>query len=249
MKSRLCSSALLITLILSPLSLASPAQEAWEGLLAGKSKRRVAFKFVENDPKLPNVLLYGDSISIGYTPDVQAELAGKANVYRIHCNGGDSRSFKGKMMDMHAAMKEQWDFDWDVIHFNVGLHDLKYLNKKNDLDLENGKQVASLEEYAANLEAIIAYLKDLAPDATLIFATTTPVPENAAGRRAGDAVRYNQTALEVMAKHPEIQINDLYALTKPMQAEWWVEPGNVHYERVGQKAQAHAVASKIAESL
>ncbi len=151
--------------------------------------------------------------------------------------------------DMHKAMEGHWKFKWDVIHFNVGLHDLKYLNKKNDLDLENGKQVASLEEYAANLEAIIAYLKDLAPDATLIFATTTPVPENAAGRRAGDAVRYNQTALEVMAKHPEIQINDLYALTKPMQAEWWVEPGNVHYERVGQKAQAHAVASKIAESL
>jgi len=246
MTSKLTSTALLLSLLLSPLATASPVQEAWESLLVGKSKRRAAFKFVENDPKLPNVLIYGDSISIGYTMDVQSELEGKANVYRIHCNGGDSASVIGKMKDMHATMEGHWDFDWDVIHFNVGLHDLKYLDEKNNLDLEKGKQVASTDTYKANLAAIITYFQELAPEATLIFATTTPVPENSAGRKDGDAVIYNAAALEVMKKHPEIQINDLYALTKPKLEEWWVAPGNVHFERTGQKAQGHAVAEKIA---
>lgn len=34
------------------------------------------------DPALPNVLIVGDSISIGYTRAVRAALAGKANVFR-----------------------------------------------------------------------------------------------------------------------------------------------------------------------
>ena len=33
------------------------------------------------DPKLPSVLLIGESISKGYTPEVQKLLAGKANVH------------------------------------------------------------------------------------------------------------------------------------------------------------------------
>ena len=37
------------------------------------------------DPKLPNVLIIGDSISIDYTPHVAKMLEGKANVF--HCGG------------------------------------------------------------------------------------------------------------------------------------------------------------------
>src|SRR5262245_3404417 len=35
---------------------------------------------VEEDPRLPRVLLIGDSISMGYTPAVRKLLEGKANV-------------------------------------------------------------------------------------------------------------------------------------------------------------------------
>src|SRR5512137_2492523 len=41
-----------------------------------------AFAPVSDDPKLPRVLLIGDSISIGYTLPVRKLLAGKANVHR-----------------------------------------------------------------------------------------------------------------------------------------------------------------------
>ena len=40
-----------------------------------------AFAPVRDDPKLPRVLLLGDSISIGYTPTVRARLAGVAKVH------------------------------------------------------------------------------------------------------------------------------------------------------------------------
>ena len=40
------------------------------------------------DPKLPNVLLIGDSISIGYMVPAREKLAGVANVFRPNTNCG-----------------------------------------------------------------------------------------------------------------------------------------------------------------
>jgi hypothetical protein len=71
---------------------AETAQEAWTGLVGKKAAARGAFVFVEIEKGLPNVLIYGDSISIGYTPAVRQALAGTANVVRIHCNGGAGTS-------------------------------------------------------------------------------------------------------------------------------------------------------------
>ncbi|WP_442511818.1 alpha-L-fucosidase [Novipirellula sp. SH528] len=228
------------------------AKDAW-AKLAGNSVKRPEFAFVENDPSLPNVLIYGDSISIMYTQRVREKLSGKANVYRLYCNGGDSGSFVPKMTKMHDAMTDEkldqpWTFDWDVIHFNVGLHDLKYLSG-NRLNKKNGKQVSSLQDYQKNLGDIVAYLKKLAPDAKLIFATTTPVPEGEPGRFAGDAEKYNKVAENVLLKFPEIAINDLYSFTKPHQPQWWSKPGDVHYKTEGRNAQGDEVARIILESL
>ncbi len=72
------------------------------------------------DPKLPNVLIIGDSISIGYYKDLVTLLQGKANVYRPNTNCGDTN--KG------VANIDTWlgDRKWDLIHFNFGLHDFCY---------------------------------------------------------------------------------------------------------------------------
>ena len=55
-------------------------------------KDREALKKVaiEKDPSLPNVLLWGDSISIGYTGHVMLMMKGVANVSRIKGNAGDT---------------------------------------------------------------------------------------------------------------------------------------------------------------
>jgi hypothetical protein len=50
------------------------AHEAWTRLLEEGYRNNAIYAWVENDPALPNVLLYGDSISIGYTQRVRAIL-------------------------------------------------------------------------------------------------------------------------------------------------------------------------------
>ncbi len=224
------------------------AEAAWSQLVANFSGR-AAFAYVENDTSLPNVLIYGDSISIGYTPGVREALAGRANVYRIHLNGGPSGSFVGKFNTLETTMRNPelagyWAFDWDVIHFNVGLHDLKYVNEANKLDLENGTQVATIKEYRANLYRIITCLKEAAPRAKLVFALTTKVPPESNGRFEDSELAYNQAALAVLQDYPEITINDLRTASLPFE-----QPGNVHFEPVGITAQAKHVAMVLVDEL
>ena len=239
----------LMTLVFGLTLQAETAEQAWASLLAENSKSRAAYAFVENDPSLPNVFIYGDSISIAYTPTVRESLEGEANVYRLHVNGGDSSSVIQKMYALNKAMRSHWDFEWDIIHFNIGLHDLKYVVAGAKLDKVNGKQVSTVSEYEANLRDVIAYFKALAPGATLIFATTTPVPEGEPGRQAGDADRYNQIALNVLKDYPDIIVNDLYGFTKPNQPLWWTKPGNVHFTEKGFGAQGRRVAEVIRREL
>ena len=115
----------LLLLLLATLLLAAAAQD----------KKDPAFAPVTDDPKLPRVLLVGDSISIGYTLPVRKLLEGKANVHRIPENGGPTSNGTAKI--------DKWiEGKWDVIHFNWGLHDLK---------LVDGKHQVSLEDYEKNL--------------------------------------------------------------------------------------------------
>jgi hypothetical protein len=76
---------------------------------------------IEDVAGLPRVLLIGDSISIGYTLDVREMLKGKANVHRIPTNGGPTTN------GLKSIKAWLGDSKWDVIHFNWGLHDLKYI--------------------------------------------------------------------------------------------------------------------------
>src|SRR5690349_3471397 len=102
---------------------------------------------VKDDPALPRVLLIGDSISIGYTVPVRDALKGKANVHRPATNCGPT--------ERGLANLEKWlgDGKWDVIHFNFGLHDLKYVDDagKNTAP-DKGHQLAAPEQYEKNLE-------------------------------------------------------------------------------------------------
>ncbi len=227
-------------------------RSAWK-LLCGKLTDNKPFAYVAPQKGLPNVLLYGDSISIGYTLPVRNTLAGKANVFRLFCNGGSSNEFILNMEKMRKTMfqpflKNGWDFEWDLIHFNVGLHDLKYLSNGN-LDKVNGNQVSSIEKYKENLKSICIYLNETYPKAILIFATTTPVPEGEPGRMVGDDLKYNKAALEVLAEYPKIKINDLYSFVKPNFNKWDIKPGNVHYNKTGYLEEGREVAKVIQKYL
>lgn len=203
------------------------------------------------DPKLPNVLILGDSISIGYTRDARAMLQGKANVYRPMAPNNKQPANCGDttigLANIDAWLSQQ---KWDVIHFNWGLWDLCYRNpeskEQGNRDKVNGKLSTSPDDYRRNLETLIAKMK--ATGAKLIWANTTLVPEGEVGRIVGDDAKYNAIAAEVMKKH-NIPINDLHATTKAFAPTMFVKPGDVHYTDEGSKALAKQVAEHISRAL
>ena len=140
-----------------------------------KRKPNPVFAPVKDDPKLPRVLLIGDSISIGYTLPTREFLKGKANLHRIPTNGGPTT--RG------LASIDKWlgDGKWDVIHFNWGLHDLKYMNASGGLtDPDKGKQQVPIKAYEKNLDRLVRRFKKTR--AKLIWRNTTPVPPGSKGR-------------------------------------------------------------------
>ena len=200
-------------------------------------------KMVKLDPNLPNVLIIGDSISIGYTRLVRTQLKGKANV--IH-NPGNAQ---GTTLGLIKLKDWLGDTKWDVIHFNWGLHDLKHVTKagtSNNSNDPNDPQQADLASYTANMEILVKQLK--ATDSKLIFATTTPYPEGVQPYRSPeDAAKYNAAALKIM-KANEIQVNDLYSLVLP-KLDPLQKPVNVHFTKEGSTLMADQVTAVIKSAL
>ena len=212
------------------------------GPAEGATRKRVnpVFAPVKDQPGLPRVLLIGDSISMGYTLPVRKLLAGKANVHRPRANCGPTT--RG------LQFLDEWlgDGKWDVIHFNWGLHDLKYMDDRGRLvPVEKGHQQVPIEQYAKNLEELVKRLKKTG--AKLIWASTTPVPEGATGRVKGDEVRYNAVAKKIMDRYG-VAIDDLYAAALPRLAEIQ-RPKNVHFTPQGSEFLAKHVAESILEAL
>jgi acyl-CoA thioesterase-1 len=202
-------------------------------LVAAQQQPNPVFAPIQDDPKLPRVLLIGDSISMGYTLPTRKLLAGKANVHRIPENGGPTSNGTAKL--------SKWlgDGKWDVIHFNWGLHDIK-------LDKDDKHQVP-IEQYEKNLRELVQQLK--ATKAKLIWASTTPVPEGKVSppRKNSDVLAFNAVARKVMMENG-VAIDDLYDFVAP-KLDKLQQPVNVHFKPEGSNALAERVATSIQEAL
>ncbi len=199
-----------------------------------------AYVQITDTPGLPRVLLLGDSISIGYTLGVRAALQGVANVHRPAENCGETAR------GLRSLDKWLGTGKWDVVHFNFGLHDLKYLDAAGKyVPPDQGKQVAPVAVYEANLRELVARLRRTG--AKLVFATTTPVPEKSQGRVARDELAYNAAAVRVM-RELGVAVNDLHAVVTPHLASWQ-RPNNVHFTDAGSAGLAQAVAAAVRAQL
>jgi acyl-CoA thioesterase-1 len=191
-------------------------------------------------PPLPQVLIIGDSISIGYFKPLQEQLKDIAVV--SHNPGNAQHTANG------LKMLNEWlgETRWDVIHFNFGLHDLKYVDARGrNASVETGKQQIPVDEYERNLDEIVERIKKTG--AKLVFATTTPVPDETGIRAKGDAVIYNRAAERVMNKHG-VPIDDLYSFALPRLKEIQRD-SNVHFNPKGSELLAEQVASSILKAL
>ncbi|UCF17912.1 MAG: SGNH/GDSL hydrolase family protein [Phycisphaerales bacterium] len=205
---------------------------------AALTGKQIIEKYTEPEPA--NVLIIGDSISIGYFKPVREMLAGRANV--VH-NPGNARH-----TGFGLARLDEWlgDTKWDVIHFNHGLHDLKYIDERGkNAPVEEGKQQIPIKRYEKNLDELVTRLKKTG--AKLIFANTTPVPDGTKIRIKGDAKRYNVAAERVMEKHG-IPVNDLYSFSMA-RLEKIQRPANVHFTPEGSRLLGAQVTRQIIKAL
>jgi acyl-CoA thioesterase-1 len=216
----------MLTLLLCCLLIPQDAKPA-------QKKTNPALEQIQDDLKLPRVLLIGDSISIGYTLPTRKLLEAKANVHRIPENGGPTSNGLTKL--------DKWlgNGKWDVIHFNWGLHDLR-------MDAA-GKHQVPIDEYEKNLRELVARLKKT--NAKLIWASTTPVPEAKVNppRKDADVISYNAVARKIMEENG-VAINDLYAHVLPQLAKIQ-QPANVHFTDAGSRVLAERVGEMLEATL
>ncbi len=182
-----------------------------------------------NDPALSRILLIGDSISCGYSPVVTRELQGKYHVDRL----GTSRSLNDPVL-LQATEMTLREFPYRAVHFNNGLH---------GFHLDGPTYAAALRDY-------VALIRRLAPDAKLIWASSTPITENGkpdtlAGSNEVVTAR-NALAAEVM-QQAGLPTDDLYSVVidKPDLRS----NDGYHYNGEGYEALGKAVAQAVLTAL
>lgn len=165
-----------------------------------KIKHREKYEWVRiwwdnaNDSSGPRILLIGDSITAGYRPFVKEMLDDITLVDQL----ATSRSIADPalMKELKYVLSE---YNYEVIHFNNGLH---------------GWHVDE-ETYRESLEAAILEILESQKTCRLIIATTTPStikgkPDELNSDRDVVITGRNRIVKEISLKHG-LLINDLYA--------------------------------------
>ena len=199
--------------------------------------------------RTPNVLILGDSISIGYYPFVKEALDCQVKLSRPMMVNGGFQNCAGSTNGVEKISDWIGEKQWDLIHFNFGLHDIKHVNPqtgKNSRSFDDPHQ-ANPKQYEKNLNFILKKLKKT--KAKLIFATTTPYPNTKLrpARKPGMHKIYNTVALKIMKKN-KVFINDLHAFVSPRMTELQ-RPNDVHFTEFGSRELAKEVVKSILKNL
>lgn len=179
---------------------------------------------------LPRVLLVGDSICNAYYEGVKAELQGKAYVAKLATSSSLGDPI---LLDQVKMLVSNYKFA--VIHFNNGLHGMDYTD----------------EEYAKAIPKLLAIFKQCAPEAKLVWATSTPMREPAPNLDKFHAenkivIARNEIVRAIAAKEG-ILVDDLYPLVEN-HPEFWSNDGT-HYNADGQAVEAKQVAKCVLDVL
>lgn len=197
-----------------------------------------------------HLYVIGDSISLHYGPYLRAYLAGVATYARKEgeeeallnldnpqgANGGDS----GMVRAFLAARIAVGALDADLLLVNAGLHDIK-------TDPTTGRKQVPLDQYQANLRAIVDLARPLS--AQLVWIRTTPCDErvhNHAGmafhRFAADCDAYNAAADAIMAAAGVPRV-DLHTFTRNLGPELYCD--HVHFHEAVREKQGAFVAGWV----
>lgn len=178
-------------------------------------------------PKLPNVLPIGDSITPNYYSDVVQKLAYFANVYLFASSTalGNPR--------LPGQLAEFWSMQGvrlQGIHLSNGLHDWSY----------------SEAQYGGALPSFLSEVRNLAPEARLVWTTSTAVRDDSATGATNSRIdARNNIATAFFAKRG-IPIDDQYRLMLD-RCKDYQDPA--HFNGTGSAIQAAQVTETIQDQL
>lgn len=149
------------------------------------------------DPKLPRVLLVGDSILIGYRKLVIRSLEGKANVDTWTNPYYQSENYNRRLAEV--LLKGSFS----VIHINTGLH-----------GFQEGRIPSGA--YEPLTQSMLDVIARHSPNAQVIWANTTPVISKGIPRTLDPLINptiieHNRMAAFVMERN-HIFVNDFYSI-------------------------------------
>lgn len=176
------------------------------------------------------VLLVGDSIVRGYYAGVEKALGKDVSCARYTTS--KFLSHPDFLAELGLLLSR---YEFEVIHLNNGLHGWGYTEA----------------DYRTGLAQLIAFVREKAPAAKLIWAMTTPVRvgndiEKSHEERTPRVIQRNAIAREVLEGQP-VAVNDLYALVAD-RTNFFSQDGT-HFSEAGRKAQAAQVAASISAVL
>lgn len=179
------------------------------------------------DPKLPNALLIGDSITRIYYPSVARELAGEANVdlMATSVSVGDPR-LPQQIADFSAAQGVQFR----LVHFNNGMHGWAYTES----------------QYENAFLSFIRAIQAAAPGARLIWATITPVKVDVVPGPTNSRIELRNAIAKTFVERAGFSIDDQHEL---MMHHLDTYQDTVHFNENGAEIQATQAVATIETAL
>lgn len=179
---------------------------------------------------LPRVLLIGDSIVAGYAEHVAKRLADVATVAFFSTSAcvGDPAIYR----QLNLAFA---GYEFEVIHFNNGLHGF----------------TTTESDYAVGLEDFVNAIEELDPSAIRIWRNSTPItvkndPATLDPDKNPRVIERNRLAADIMTRR-QIPIDDLYSMAVSDPA--YSSGDGYHYNLQGNETLADHVAKVITEAL
>lgn len=173
----------------------------------------------------PHILMIGNSITKSYAPIVSDCFSDS-----VYCSYLTTSKSLGDPLFIKEVEMVLSQIDFDVIHFNNGLHGKGY----------------SEVEFIDSFKSLLMTIDNKAPDAYLIWATITPV------RKSGELFVFDEFNHRVMERNSmvlqlindkDILVNDLYGILKE-RPDLYLSDG-IHFNPDGCKMIASEVLRSI----